>query len=75
MCVCVCGVCVCVCVPDREGSWAFDTAVVVVVPTAVYLTGYSDCLTGFREPLSPLYNYICYTGLKKMSSAITVHAR
>ena len=70
----------CVCVPDKEGSWAFDTAVVVVVPTAVYLTGYSDCLTGFREPLSPLYNYICYTGLKKkkkkkMSSAISVHAR
>ena len=36
--------------------------VLVVVWMAVCLTGYSDYLTGFREPLST--SYICHTGLK-----------
>ena len=31
----------------------------VVVQTAMYLTGYSDRLTGFHEPLSPPYK--CHT--------------
>ena len=35
----------------------------------MYLTGYSDYLTSFREPHSPPYS--CRTGLKKMSSANT----
>ena len=42
-----------------------STAVIlykIVVWTAVCLTGYSDYLTGFREPLSA--SYICHTGLK-----------
>ena len=48
-------ICVCVCVyvqphiPDREGN----SRAQVVVKTAVYLTGYSDCLTNFHEPVSP----------------------
>ena len=54
-CVCAC-VCVlahaCVCVLDREGRWVFASRALVVVRTAVYLTSYSDHLTGFREPLS-----------------------
>ena len=33
----------------------------VVVQMAVYLTGYSDCLTGFHEPLFPPNR--CLTGL------------
>ena len=36
--------------------------IIVVVWTAVCLTGYSDYLTGFCEPLSA--SYICHTGLK-----------
>ena len=49
---CVC-VCVCVCVLDREGSRMFASTAVVVVWTALYLTGYNNCLTGFRERVSP----------------------
>ena len=45
---------VCVCVLDREGSRMFASIAVVVVWTAVYLTGYNNCSTGFRERLSPL---------------------
>ena len=52
----------CVCVLDREGSWAFASRALAVVFTAVYLTGYSDCLTGFHKPLLPPYG--CHTGLK-----------
>ena len=37
---------------------------------AVYLTGYSDCLTGFREPLSPPYTVIDVKLVWKMSGAI-----
>ena len=36
----------------------------VVVQTAMYLTGISDCLTGFHEPLSPPYK--CHTSLKNV---------
>ena len=42
----------------------------VVVWTAMYMTGYTDYLTIFREPHSPPYRR--HTGLKEMSSAITV---
>ena len=68
-CVCVC-VCVCVCTSmhacavDGEGSMAFVSRALVAVWTAVYLTGYSDCLTGFRELLSPPYR--CQTGMKNV---------
>ena len=55
MCVCVC---VCVCV-----------VVVAVVQTAMYLIGYSDCLSGFHELLSP-YTIRCHTSLKKSSVII-----
>ena len=41
--VCMC-VCVCVCVLDVEESRAFTSRALVTVQTAVYLTGYSDCL-------------------------------
>ena len=37
---------------------------IVVVWMAMCLTGYSDYLTGFHEPLSA--SYICHTGLKKV---------
>ena len=32
---------------------------------AIYLTGYSDCLTSFRQPLSLPWR--CHTGLKNVS--------
>ena len=60
MCVCVhvccVHVCVCVythvCVLDREGRWVVASrALVVVVQTAIYLTGYSDCATSFHAGL------------------------
>ena len=41
---------------------------IVVVWTAVCLTGYSDYLTGFHEPLSA--SYICHTGLKTIVSLV-----
>ena len=59
VCVCVC-VCVSVCVLDGEEGRVFASS--VVVQTAVSLIGYSDCLTGFREPISPPQR--CHTGLK-----------
>ena len=36
---------------------------------AVYLTGYSDYVAGFREPPLPPYRF--HTSLKKMSGEIT----
>jgi len=33
---------------------------------ALYLTSYSDYLTGFYEPLSPPYKYKCDAGLKNV---------
>ena len=56
VCVCVCvNVCVCVCVFGVKGSCVFASTVLVAVWMAVYLTSYSDYLTGFREPLLPPY--------------------
>ena len=57
-------VCVCVCVLDWEGSRVVASTALVVVWTAVYLIGYTDCLTGFREPLSPPYR--CHTGFNSV---------
>ena len=47
---------VCACVLDGEESRVFAsrTLVVAVVWTAVYQTVYSNCMTGFCEPLSPV---------------------
>ena len=72
--VCVCvrerkSVCVCVCVLDKEGSWVFASTALAVVWTAVYLTGYSDFLTNFHEPLSPPYRR--HTSLKNVQGDIT----
>ena len=67
----VCGllcVCVCVCVLDWEGSRVVASTALVVVWTAVYLIGYTDCLTGFREPLSQ--TTLMSHWFVKMSSAI-----
>ena len=50
-----------VCVLGGEGSRVFASTALVVVWTTVYLTGYSDYLISFREPLSPPYR--CYIGL------------
>ena len=44
---CVWHVCVCVCVLGGERSWVFASSALVVVWTAMYLTGYTDYLTGF----------------------------
>ena len=41
------------CVFGVKGSCVFASTVSVEVWIAVYLTSYSDCLTGFREPLLP----------------------
>ena len=57
-----CGcVCVSMCVLDGERSRVVAGRA-VVLRAAVYLSGYHDCLTGFCEPLSPLYR--CHIGLK-----------
>ena len=64
VCVCVWHVCVCVCVLGREGSWVFASTALVVVWTAMYLTSYSDYLTGFHEPPSPPYR--CHTSFKNV---------
>ena len=53
---------VCVYVLGREWSWVFASTALVVVWTAIYLTSYSDYLTGFHEPLSTPYR--CHTSLK-----------
>ena len=59
----------CVCVLDQEESSVLaSTALAVVQRTAVYLTVYSDYLTGLRESLSQPYR--CRSCLK-MSNAIT----
>ena len=68
LCVCVCVhacVLVCVCVPDgKRRVFASNTSSIAltVVWTAVYLTGHSDYLTGFREPCLPPNR--CHTNLK-----------
>ena len=55
-----------VCVLRRERSWVFASTALVVLAAwmAMYLTGYSDCLTSFREPLSLPWR--CHTGLKNV---------
>ena len=40
---------------DREKKKQFASTSGILVWTAVYLTGYSGCLTGFYEPLLPPY--------------------
>ena len=57
----------CLCMLDREGRTlgVFQYCCIiciVVVWMAACLTGYSDYLTGFHEPLST--SYICHIGLK-----------
>ena len=54
MSVCAC-VCVCDRVLDGEARRVFASRALVAAHTAVYLTAYIDCLTGFREPLFPPY--------------------
>ena len=62
MCVCACEcVLVCACVLDREGSWVVASTAPEAVWTAVHLTGCSNDLTGFHEPL--LQPHRCHIGL------------
>ena len=67
------GVYVCVCsMWGREQGVCYYSlrALVVVSMEAVYLTVYSDCLTGFHEPL---FRYLVDVApVRKMSSAIAV---
>ena len=60
----------CVCVLGGEGSLVFTSTALVVSSMAMYLTGYGDCLSAFREQLSPPYT--CHTGLKN-DSMITIY--
>ena len=62
-------VCMCVCVLGVARSWMFASTALVVEWTAMYMTDYSDYLTGFCEPLLPPYWYVTLVG--KMSKAIT----
>ena len=48
-------VCVCVCVLGKEGSRMFASRALLVEQTAVYLTGYCDCLPGILKPLLQPY--------------------
>ena len=77
-CVCACVLCACVCVCmcacvfvcacmhalGEEGSWMFACTALVVAWMVMYLTSYSDYLTGFNEPLLPPYK--CHAGLKNV---------
>ena len=56
-------VCVYVCVLGGEWNRVFASTALVVVWMAMYLTSYSDYLTGFHEPLCLPYG--CHTDLKK----------
>ena len=60
------GVCVCVCVyfQGGKGSKVFASRVLVVGQLVMYLTGYSDYLTCFRELFLTIYQ--CYTGFKNV---------
>ena len=40
----------------------------------MYMTSYSDYLTGLHEPLLPPYIYLYTTPVWKMSSVVTVHS-
>lgn len=63
-----CMVCVCVYVLDWTGDWVFTSTALVVVWTAVYLTGDNDYC--FRRPISLPYK--CDTSWKN-SSVISEH--
>ena len=52
-----------VCVLEGEGNRVFAGKALVVVSIDSSVSGYSDCLTGFCEPLSPPCR--CHAGLKK----------
>ena len=52
------------CVLDREGSWVFTSRALRVVLMAICLTGYTDCLTSFHEPLLPTCR--CHMGLENV---------
>ena len=54
--VCVC-MRACMRVLQGKGSRVVASRVLAVVQTASHLTSYSDCLTSFREPLSPPYRH------------------
>ena len=41
------------CVLDKKGRWMLASTALVVVWTAMYLTGCSNYLTGFYEPPLP----------------------
>ena len=65
MCACVCVfVCACMHALGEEGSWMFACTALVVAWMVMYLTSYSDYLTGFNEPLLPPYK--CHAGLKNV---------
>ena len=55
-----------VCVLCKEGSWVFASTALVVLAAwmVMYLTGYSDCLTSFGEPLSLPWR--CHTRTKNV---------
>ena len=65
LCVCVRAwrACVRACVLGGKGAGCLLEEFLVVVLMAMYLTGYSDYLTGFHEPLLPPYR--CHTGFEK----------
>ena len=52
------------CVLEGEGNRVFAGRALVVVSIDGSISGYSDCLTGFCEPLSPPCR--CHTGLKNV---------
>ena len=57
-CVQLCDVCACMYVfsiRGRELQWVPVNTDLAVIWTAVYLTGYSDHMTGIREQFSPPY--------------------
>ena len=56
LCVCMRDTCVRVCVFGREGSWVFASTAQLVAWTAMYLTGYSECVTSLHAPLWPPYS-------------------
>ena len=84
MCVCVClcvRVCVCVCsrwgkelgVLDREVSWVFASTALnsnSSVQMVVYVTGFSDCLTSFCEPLPPTYKSMSHWFQKCLAQSL-----
>ena len=58
-----------VCVLDRQGNWVFACTALVIVWTAVYLTGYSDYVT---DSVSHFRHLLDVTLVSKKSSTIIV---